>query len=179
MRTRSVLRRIAVLATLTGVLVPSAHAAPVGDQVAPGVIDRIQSYKRETLRWQRVMGVKLVSTRRLADRPADPGSPAMLRYWRKRAAKARYAARHPKRLQAWLCIHRREGSWSANTGNGYYGGLQMDISFQRAYGHRLLRTKGRAHKWLPLEQIWVAERAYRTGRGFYPWPNTARACGLI
>jgi hypothetical protein len=25
----------------------------------------------------------------------------------------------------------------------------------------------------------VAERAYRSGRGFYPWPNTARACGLI
>jgi hypothetical protein len=27
--------------------------------------------------------------------------------------------------------------------------------------------------------MWVAERAYRSGRGFYPWPNTARACGLI
>jgi hypothetical protein len=25
----------------------------------------------------------------------------------------------------------------------------------------------------------VAERAYRSGRGFYPWPNSARACGLI
>jgi len=31
----------------------------------------------------------------------------------------------------------------------------------------------------PLEQMWVAERAYRNGRGFYPWPNTARYCGLI
>lgn len=25
----------------------------------------------------------------------------------------------------------------------------------------------------------VAERARRSGRGFYPWPNTARECGLI
>ena len=30
-----------------------------------------------------------------------------------------------------------------------------------------------------VEQMWVAERAYRSGRGFYPWPNTARSCGLI
>jgi hypothetical protein len=27
--------------------------------------------------------------------------------------------------------------------------------------------------------MWVAERALRAGRGFYPWPNTARMCGLI
>ena len=26
--------------------------------------------------------------------------------------------------------------------------------------------------------MWVAERAYRT-RGFWPWPNTARFCGLL
>ena len=28
-------------------------------------------------------------------------------------------------LAGWLCIHAREGAWNANTGNGYYGGLQM------------------------------------------------------
>jgi hypothetical protein len=27
--------------------------------------------------------------------------------------------------------------------------------------------------------MWAAERAHRSGRGFYPWPNTARYCGLI
>ena len=26
---------------------------------------------------------------------------------------------------------------------------------------------------------WAAERAHHSGRGFYPWPNTARYCGLI
>ncbi len=55
----------------------------------------------------------------------------------------------------------------------------MDISFQRHYAPRVLRTKGTADRWSPLEQMWVAERAYRSGRGFYPWPNTARYCGLI
>ncbi len=43
----------------------------------------------------------------------------------------------------------------------------------------LLRRKGTADRWTPVEQMWVAERAHRSGRGFYPWPNTARYCGLI
>ena len=55
----------------------------------------------------------------------------------------------------------------------------MDIDFQRAYGPELLRRKGTANRWTAVEQMWVAERAYRSGRGFYPWPNTARYCGLI
>ena len=103
----------------------------------------------------------------------------VLRSWRQKARKMRWRAHHPRRLEAWLCIHRHEGPWNANTGNGYYGGLQMDLQFQRTYGADLLRRKGLAHRWGYLEQIWVAERAYRSGRGFYPWPNTARYCGLI
>jgi hypothetical protein len=55
----------------------------------------------------------------------------------------------------------------------------MDIGFQQHYGGMLLRAKGTADNWTPLEQMWVAERAYRSGRGFYAWPNTARNCGLI
>jgi hypothetical protein len=55
----------------------------------------------------------------------------------------------------------------------------MDISFQRHYGARSAAAKGTANHWTPLEQMWVAEHAHRSGRGFYPWPNTARACGLI
>ena len=70
------------------------------------------------------------------------------------------------------------GNWSANTGNGYYGGLQMNLGFQQTYAPWLLRTKGTADHWTPLEQVWIAERAAKS-RGFYPWPNTARFCGLI
>jgi hypothetical protein len=55
----------------------------------------------------------------------------------------------------------------------------MDLSFQRTYGPYLLRKKGTADRWTPLEQMWVAEKAHRAGRGFYPWPTTARLCGLI
>ena len=65
-----------------------------------------------------------------------------------------------------MCIHRHEGPW--NDPNGpYYGGLQMDLQFQRAYGAYLLRTKGTADNWTPVEQVAVAERAYKE-RGFSP-----------
>ena len=98
--------------------------------------------------------------------------------WRIRAARARHRAHHPPHLAEWRCIHRWEGSWT-DPNSPYYGGLQMDLAFQRAYGLRLLRHKGTANHWAPYEQMWVAERALKAGRGFYPWPLTARRCGLI
>jgi hypothetical protein len=98
--------------------------------------------------------------------------------WRIRAERARFRAHHPPHLAEWRCIHRWEGSWT-DPNSPYYGGLQMDLAFQRAYGPGLLRHKGTANHWAPYEQMWVAERALKAGRGFYPWPLTARRCGLI
>lgn len=84
----------------------------------------------------------------------------------------------PPHEGAWLCIHHYEGSWR-DSGDPYWGGLQMDRGFMSSYAPNWLLKKGYAHNWSPLEQMWVAERAYRSGRGFYPWPNTARDCGLL
>lgn len=86
--------------------------------------------------------------------------------------------------RALLCIHRFEGAWNARTGNGYYGGLQMDLGFQRTYGTWLFRHRGTADRWRVDQQIRVAYRAVRgwkgyRGRGYTPWPSTARRCGLI
>lgn len=92
---------------------------------------------------------------------------------------AQAAPSYSSLVRAFVCIHQREGAWNANTGNGYYGGLQMDYDFMRAYGEEFLRAWGPAHNWPPSIQIAVAIRAYFSGRGFYPWPNTARRCGLI
>jgi hypothetical protein len=80
-------------------------------------------------------------------------------------------------FKQWVCIHRFEGSWT-DPNAPYYGGLQMDHGFMRTYGRKLLRTKGTANHWTPREQMLVAERAWRV-RGFTPWPNTARRCGLL
>lgn len=82
-------------------------------------------------------------------------------------------------LQAFSCIHHYEGAWDSNTGNGYYGGLQMDLDFQNSYGADFLARWGTADNWPIWAQIQAAVRAYRSGRGFGPWPNTARACGLL
>jgi hypothetical protein len=80
-------------------------------------------------------------------------------------------------VRAFECVHDGEGSWGANTGNGYFGGLQFDRSFMVAYAPGLLRRKGTANHWSPAEQIAAAIVAH-TVRGFEPWPVTARRCGL-
>jgi resuscitation-promoting factor RpfA len=80
---------------------------------------------------------------------------------------------------AFLCIHHYEAAWNANTGNGYYGGLQMDLGFMRHYGWAYFRRWGTADRWPAWAQLDASERAYRSGRGFWPWPNTARVCGLL
>ena len=107
-----------------------------------------------------------------------------------------YATRHRvetlerRLLDKWGCIHSLEGAWDSNTGNGYYGGLQMDWSFMTAHGADFLRRYGPAHRWPIVAQLIVAERAYRgtrtsgsrfwqdSPRGFGPWPNTRRVFGL-
>jgi hypothetical protein len=134
----------------------------------------IDAYRRRAWRWQRVMGRPL--TRRLQHPPVDPMD--KITQWRRVALRVQRRAENPPHKRQWLCIHRLEGSWS-DPNPPYYGGLQMDVGFQRRYGLRLLMRKGTANHWTALEQMWVAERAHRAGRGFYPWPNTARYCGLI
>ncbi len=140
---------------------------------------QIQAARDEAWRWQAVMQAPRTAYAGLAERsPSLRFRRVVLDLWTQRAENARIRAQHPPHLEDWLCIHRYEGAW--NDPNGpYYGGLQMDLGFQQEYGAVLLKRKGTADHWTPLEQIWVAERAYRSGRGFYPWPNTARYCGLI
>lgn len=82
-------------------------------------------------------------------------------------------------VDAFTCIHGYEGAWNANTGNGYYGGMQMDLAFQGIYGAEFIQQYGTADKWPIKAQLIASARAYHSGRGFYPWPNTARACKLI
>ena len=143
------------------------------------LVRQIDQYRAITWRWQRVMSHPLVRGS-LAYR-TDPSH----RYkrwvrdlWRTRALATRRLALHPPYRGAWLCIHRYEASWH-DPNPPYYGGLQMDVSFQLHYARRLYVLKGTADHWTPLEQIWAAEKARRSGLGFSPWPNTARLCGVL
>jgi hypothetical protein len=97
---------------------------------------------------------------------------------RYRAQARRPLSQRLERFEAWVCIHRHEAAW--NDGDDpYWGGLQMDRGFMRAYGSDMIRRHhgGLADTWTPAEQIVVAERAYAT-RGFAPWPATSRSCGV-
>ena len=123
-----------------------------------------------TWRWQVVMG------RRRSRLVAPLNTQKALRFWRREARRVRRLAAHPPHRLGWLCIHRYEGSWR-DSGDPYWGGLQMDRGFMRHYAPRLLLRRGWADHWSPLEQMWVAEHAHR-GRGYSPWPNTSRFCGL-
>ncbi len=144
------------------------------------VVERIDNLRQETWRWQTLMGRRLTPSTRSERRETSSAYRRwVLELWKDRAVRARKQAARPPHESAWRCLQRYEAGWKANTGNGYYGGLQMDMSFQRSYGLTLLRRKGTANNWMPVEQMWVGERALRAGRGFYPWPNAARKCGLI
>jgi hypothetical protein len=167
---------IAALAAAS-VAVPTAGAAEPAS-----VVDQILDAREKTWRWQDVM--QRVRTNGPLDREALAAASSArqewtLTRWTERARTMRRRAVSPPHEAEFRCIHSHEGPWNANTGNGYYGGLQMDLTFQRQYSTRKLRRKGTADRWSPLEQIWVAERALREGRGFYPWPTAARRCGLI
>jgi hypothetical protein len=153
-------------------------AATEHEQALTWLSGQIRVYERTTWHWQHLMGVP--SSRTTGESPAQlgvAGSRIALARWRRLARVARRRAARPPHLSAFMCIHRYEGSWT-DGGGPYYGGLQMDLGFQSAYGGWLLRAKGTADHWTPLEQSWVAEKALRS-RGFWPWPNTARSCGLI
>ena len=182
MRSAATARRLARLILVLGLmaLVPAAPAAARDQRATLG--PQIETYKHKTWRLQKLMGKP---TTRASKKYRLGG----VRYqqwvrdlWQGRYRRAQRQAENPPHLRQWLCIHRHERhpsqGWRTNTGNGYYGGLQMDIRFQRYFAPSFLLRKGTADRWSAVEQMWVAERAYRI-TGFSPWPNTARACGLL
>lgn len=91
-------------------------------------------------------------------------------------------AHHKRPLPHWwvrgaLCVHSHEGSWR-DGGAPFYGGMQMDLGFQAHYGRWALHHYGTADRWPVRVQLRVAYRGWRD-RGWWPWPNTARSCGLL
>ena len=168
---------VMVVAALT-----SADNARASEQ-SVALLEQIDDLREETWRWQGLMRVRLTPTS-YSERTAGEAYRVWVRdLWQTRAERAEAAAQDPPHEREWRCIHRYEaalaGGWDTSTGNGYYGGLQMSMTFQRTLAPELLRAKGTADNWTPIEQMWVAERALKRGYGFTPWPNTARRCGLL
>lgn len=76
-----------------------------------------------------------------------------------------------------MCIHKHEAAWN-DQWDPYWGGLQMDKGFMHTWGADMeAKYGGYADRWTPRDQMIVAERARRV-RGWQPWPQTSRMCGL-
>lgn len=63
------------------------------------------------------------------------------------------------------------GNWAANTGNGYYGGLQFSLSSWQAVG-----GSGYPHETSRETQIEMGQRLYAQG-GWSQWPGCSRKLG--
>jgi len=61
------------------------------------------------------------------------------------------------------------GNWHANTGNGYYGGLQFNLGTWQAYG-----GTSRPDLVSREQQIAVAERVRDASGGYGAWPVCGR-----
>ena len=183
---RQLVRTTVAAVVAIGLAVAGLTTADVGrtarknvDPSAGGVVRKIKRYQRATWRWQRLMGVARTPNRERYLRVRDREYRVhVLRQWRRRAIRAKRRAHDPPHERHWRCLQRYEGPWR-DAWDPYWGGLQMDRTFMRQYAPRHLLRRGWATTWTPIEQMWVAERAVRAGRGFYPWPHTARLCGLI
>lgn len=92
--------------------------------------------------------------------------------------KAQAVSRFSRLYEKWRCIHEHEGAWNANTGNGYWGGLQMTFSFQQAHGPQFLRRWGTADNWPVWAQLEAAEDAWHDDGGSFREWSTAGICGL-
>lgn len=77
----------------------------------------------------------------------------------------------------WFALAQCEatGNWRANTGNGYYGGLQEDMTFWRNHGG--LAYAPRPDLASPAAQVAVAERGLSV-QGWAAWPACSRRLGL-
>ena len=75
-------------------------------------------------------------------------------------------------LNKWERVAKCEsgGNWKINTGNGYYGGLQISARTWKAYGGK--KYASNAHRTSKTKQIKIAEKILK-GQGWGAWG----ACG--
>jgi hypothetical protein len=79
----------------------------------------------------------------------------------------------PNNPAAWDRLAQCEsgGNWAANTGNGYYGGIQFSLSSWQAVG-----GTGYPHQASRETQIAMGQRLWNQG-GWGHWPGCSRALG--
>lgn len=174
----------AALLVLAGCGAPTTEVAAVEKIKARRVVEEAETFHEETQQAiaraeAAVRAAEEEIARQVAAAKAEATREAAQRAAAARASRSDTTARPVVSGDVWdrLAACESGGNWSINTGNGYFGGLQMDMSFWRSYG-------GPEHAPRPdlasrEAQIVVATRARDGGRGYHPWPTCARRLGLI
>ncbi|MGH3694073.1 MAG: transglycosylase family protein [Pseudonocardiaceae bacterium] len=117
---------------------------------------------------------KETDRKQLSTQEISPARPARIRVGTKGAVKSSPVAQG----SVWDRLARCEsgGNWAADTGNGYYGGLQFDKATWRSNGGTQYAPY--PHQATREQQIAVAQRV-RNARGNYrAWPTCSSRMGL-
>ena len=85
-----------------------------------------------------------------------------------------YAYDDPRSTQVWYDLAQCEagGNWAANTGNGYYGGLQFSLGSWQGVG-----GTGYPHEHSAEHQIEMGRRLHAQ-QGWGAWPHCSEKLGL-
>jgi opacity protein-like surface antigen len=85
-----------------------------------------------------------------------------------------------------MCVHRHEGPWAANTGNGYFGGMQFAAAtWRRMKGSPQLALRHPGNPAYPFaateaEQLQVAWRVWLSdGRSWKAWGDVGALCARL
>jgi hypothetical protein len=129
-----------------------------------GLVDRVELAPLEERRAEQ----ERIDAEREAQRQAEEEA---------RRAAEREAEEAAERLAMWEALAECEsnGNWSANTGNGFYGGLQFLLQTWRSVG-----GQGMPHQASKEEQIYRAERLLEKPWATFAnqWPACSRRLGL-
>lgn len=97
--------------------------------------------------------------------------------WLKREYNQTMTALHPVAVSShyggWMCIHSGEGAWDSQTGNGYYGGLQMSYGWAGRVANAALLS---ANEQIAVADEVAREHGYNDGWMRHQWPNTYPPC---
>ncbi|HEV7639315.1 MAG TPA: hypothetical protein VGO39_00425 [Gaiellaceae bacterium] len=170
------MRRLTVTMLASFVLAPCAYGVSSSELKHVRIHERQLQVDTGTLRFFRNHGW-LLDPRHRETRDWAVGAIEVARHRipvvRARLARLRARLRPAGHVAGWSCIQSREARWNANTGNGFYGGLQMTYGWAGRVRNAALLT--------PAAQIAVAEAeasehgwSYAWMRG--QWPNTYPPC---
>lgn len=189
MKRKLLMLTVVALAVLGGSYGTKTAHAENTHVMCPGIIKGIEFYRQAVWGWQGKLGVAKTNfsssrfnscsyAKWVAHKWVKEAHALRIKYIAYKKAHANsvrvagYGTGLPPHAAGWICIHNLEGAWNANTGNGYFGGLQAHYDWYGVARMDLLS---------PGQQMWHAEHVAAANGFSYSfmqgqWPNTFPPC---